>query len=99
MLSDEVREKIVLALTGTTREQCRGALTTNGEDRCAMGVLCDVYKVNLRPLFDGYIRDMCPEREQMNREISLKLEGFLMHANDRGATFDEIAKLVKEWEG
>jgi hypothetical protein len=108
MLSDEVREKIVLALTGTARPQIRGeSVDADGVGACAVGVICE-------GAFGGQVhlgrgRD-CTCRgwgthfeltawERTTDALGEQLYIALVNANDSGRTFDEIAKLVKEWEG
>ena len=97
-LSDEVREKIVLALTGTTREQCTGKLQI-GAARCAIGVVAEAYGVGFIDSDGVILREMSRRRLEMDNDMPAELYAQIVISNDKGATFDEIAKMVKEWEG
>lgn len=82
-LTNEIKDKIVLALTGTTREQCSYRLA-DGEARCALGVIAESIGVDSCAEVLSFVDDL---------ELSCRIAA----KNDSGSTFDEIAKLVKEW--
>jgi hypothetical protein len=103
-LTAEIKEKIVLALTGTTREQalCHFAVD---EKRCALGVIAEALG------FEFEERVRCGAEECSGMTYGLpneaefvallgddQLRVAIINANDRERrSFDEIAKMVKEW--
>jgi hypothetical protein len=99
-LTDEVREKIVLALTTTRREQCTRWYGL-GEKRCANGVIAEALGV---PLFAGigHIEDgeqvYMLHRPSLFEQVPIALSVALASANNNGASFDECAKIAKDWQ-
>lgn len=111
MLTDEVREKAVLALTSTTRKQCFGVLGVN-QERCVLGVLAEALGIKVVPwngvvvtndvrpfLWDGIYYNVSPqEKGRLMNLLGDKLYFILIHLNDtHQMPFAECAKVVKDW--
>lgn len=118
-LTDKMRERIVLALTSTTREKCRGFLAFN-EKRCGMGVVLEALgfvlileeKEHVTTLEEiGWVTHekavVCNSTKTIRLGdgatiqdvLPLKLMQDIMNSNDcLNKSFDEIAKMVKDWQ-
>lgn len=104
-LSPLLREQVVMALTQTSVVQCT-RMMGNAEDgsRCAMGVIAEQvfgFTLHLRHFtyYPGLV--LALNREDQARFEQLfprKLQDNIVWANDvLHHSFDQIAKLVKEW--
>lgn len=105
-LSPLLREQVVMALTQTSVVQCTRMLG-NAEDgsRCALGVIAEqVFGFTLHLRHFSYYPGLtlALNREDQDRFEQLfprKLWDNIVWANDiLGHSFDQIAKLVKEWD-
>ncbi len=89
----ELKEKFVMALVGTTRRQCVGVFGDQSGARCAVGViLTDVLGRQLE--YEGSSYCGAPIWDV---ELPLALQDQIVAANDSGKTFDDIAKIVKDF--
>lgn len=92
-MTDEVREKVVLALTSTTREQCVGYMV-QGAARCALSVIAEGFGVVLK----DEPHKIASDDAYRALEVLSDDERFSIFEgnDDAGLSFDEIAKLVKD---
>lgn len=99
-MDSTLRERVVLALLSTTREQCISYLG-HGEARCALGLIGEaVFGFELvccAPEWgEGtkafHVMDNYRLRDALGWNLALEIA----RRNNAGATFDEIAKFLKE---
>lgn len=87
-----------MALVSTERVQCYGMLA-RGEARCAVGIFAD--EVMKLPIYDSHgLNGMLSpsDWQKLHEALPEELRRQIVDANDfKGASFDDIAKIVKDF--
>lgn len=111
-LADDIREKVVLALSTTTAQQCVQRLGTPDGYRCALGVALGALGFSLRlvprviaigsdgisMVLDWHCEMLDEDVPAINALLPSNFMSFLVHHNDHLMwNFDQIAKGVKDW--
>lgn len=99
-MDSALREKCVLALISTTRPQCKGHFGI-GEARCALGLIGEaVLGMTLIPFWNDPVKEKYLGLEMVDYHRMLNEIGEVAHEiatrNNSGASFDELAKWLKE---
>lgn len=98
-MDSTLRERVVLALLSTTRAQCIGQFA-DGEARCALGLIGEVVfgfrMVSAVEWGESAMGFHVNDNYAMRDALSWELAEEIARRNNQGATFDEIAKFLKE---
>lgn len=98
-MDSTLRERVVLALLSTTREQCKSFLGL-GEARCALGLIGEeVFDFELvnQPYWGVDARGFhVMDNYSLRDAIGWDLANEIARRNNAGETFDQIAKFLKE---
>lgn len=103
-MDKKLKAKWIKALTDGSHEQTKETLK-DSQGYCCLGVLCDIsgagkwvgYEYHICDEFDGYTMDGDlgrPGRKLFG--IPSRLESRLINMNDKGKSFKEIAKVIRE---
>lgn len=98
-MDQEIKKLWIDALRSGEYNQGEGALRTNDNRFCCLGVLCDIAAVNEKWAWDGEFRWALPREVQKWAEINsaypVTSQGALGCLNDDGMPFIDIADLIE----